>query len=270
MNRRGFNMRQVLRVICGLGLFMFSACSEGGSIDVTPMDSVVDSTFPIDTQAPVDTTAVDSTAPELPDGQNDSMDSEDAAPQCEPGTGCFGEACESSDDCLSSLCVPHLGNQVCSQTCGECPTNWRCKQVTTGSSDVTFICVSDFTYLCQPCTENSDCKSDLTQEACVIYEGEGRFCGAACEADEECPGGFSCIDAENASGGTSQQCVRSAGVCECSTTASELALSTPCNKDNEYGSCAGVRSCSDEGLSACDASEPTAETCNGLDDDCDG
>ncbi len=43
----------------------------------------------------------------------------------------------------------------------------------------------------------------------------------------------------------------------------------PCTNDNEFGSCPGLADCIG-GKWSCDAPDPVAETCNGLDDDCNG
>jgi hypothetical protein len=59
-------------------------------------------------------------------------------------------------------------------------------------------------------------------------------------------------------------------MCVCSDLAIESSLSTPCIQENEHGSCEGARACTAEGLASCDAKEPSPETCNSIDDDCDG
>jgi outer membrane protein assembly factor BamB len=59
-------------------------------------------------------------------------------------------------------------------------------------------------------------------------------------------------------------------VCPCPPDAIASAASTPCARANALGTCEGERICGAEGLSACSAAEPAAESCNGVDDDCDG
>jgi len=193
--------------------------------------------------------------------------------ECEPGTGCFGELCDGNADCLSGICVAHMGDTVCSQFCvEECPEGWDCKQVGGMGPDASFACVSAFSHLCLPCLDNSGCSTEYVQNVCVEYEGEGFFCGASCGKGEgeECPGGFVCKEVASADGGMSMQCVSVEAVCDCSQTASKLGLATACGFSNEFGTCEGIRVCSEDGLSDCDATVPGPEECNGKDDNCDG
>ncbi|MGB0590622.1 MAG: fibrinogen-like YCDxxxxGGGW domain-containing protein, partial [Myxococcota bacterium] len=193
----------------------------------------------------------------------------DASEPASPGE--FGDPCEEDADCYSGLCGEHLGDEVCTKTCeSECPPGWSCEQVVLGGGDPTYICVSLFEHLCKPCMEGSDCESLTTAAACITYEGEGSFCGASCEVDAECPEGFKCQEAVSTRGGSSKQCVNSSGVCECSDHAVELGLQTQCDITNEFGTCSAMRMCTADGLSACEALVPSAEVCNGEDDDCDG
>ncbi len=191
---------------------------------------------------------------------------------CETGSGCFGDPCAGNEDCLSGLCIDHLGDQVCSDYCiEECPQGWACEQVNFGGPDLSFACVSEFPTLCRPCTADDDCKSAAGKEnLCLDYGEEGRFCGAGCDAGLECPEGFECVQALTLDGVQVTQCMAAAGVCNCSETSIALALSTPCEVENEFGLCAGIRVCTETGLSACDAIVPELEECDGLDNNCDG
>ena len=202
---------------------------------------------------------------------NDIAEVSDAEPDgCQPGDGCFLDSCDENNDCLDGLCLIHMGDRVCSQPCvAECPKGWRCVEVDTPGGDVMFACVSDFSHLCLPCIDNSDCSNDDNQNVCVDYGDAGAFCGSTCEEDFDCPEGFECRDTDSVQGGSSRQCFNTEGVCDCSQTAINLGLSTGCSLSNQYGTCDGVRSCTDSGMSECNAQEPMAETCNGLDDDCD-
>ena len=158
---------------------------------------------------------------------------------------------------------------MCSKTCdSDCPLGWDCTLV--GSTgDGQYACVSQFSRLCLPCADSGDCSTEKPS-ACVKYSDGGQYCGGACDLETTCPSGYSCQEVETASGGTSYQCVNTAGVCPCSTLAIESALSTTCEVTNEAGTCEGVRICEEDGLSDCTAATPSVEICNGIDDDCNG
>lgn len=195
-----------------------------------------------------------------------------SGPQCAPGEGCFLDKCEENGDCQSGWCVDHMGDAVCSMGCTEeCPSGWSCQQVAGTAPDVVYVCVSDFANLCKPCASGDNCKSvGGADDVCVDYGAEGAFCGGSCDADEDCPWGFSCTQTETVDGVATTQCVADAGICPCTGKAIELSLWTPCVNANEFGACAGKRVCTHDGLSQCDALVPAAEVCNGMDDDCDG
>lgn len=193
-------------------------------------------------------------------------------PQCDPGEGCFLDPCDENGDCQSGWCVQHLGESVCSQNCqDECPPGWSCQQVAGTVPDVVYICVSDYANLCRPCATKADCTSvGGAEDACLDYGTDGDFCGGLCSEDSDCPWGFSCAAAVTVEGVSTSQCVADAGICPCTGKSIELALSTPCEVSNDFGTCIGQRACTEEGLSPCDALVPQAESCNGIDDDCDG
>jgi len=194
-----------------------------------------------------------------------------AGPQCEAGEGCFLDGCDDNGQCQSGWCVEHMGDGVCTQVCQEeCPQGWSCKQVGGDGPDVVWVCISNYANLCKPCADSGDCKSvGAAEDVCVAYENVGSFCGGSCATSEDCPWGFSCKEVE-VGGAVSSQCVADAGICPCVDRSIELALSTPCSLDNEWGTCEGERTCTQDGLSDCTAATPAPEECNGLDDDCDG
>jgi hypothetical protein len=190
--------------------------------------------------------------------------------ECDPGTGCFLDPCAENGDCQSGWCVEHMGEAVCTVPCQEdCPPGWSCKQV--AGVDVVYICISDVSNLCKPCSSGDSCQSSSgSEDVCVDYESEGAFCGSVCVENDDCPWGFSCLTTDTVDGISTLQCVADAGVCPCTSRSVELALWTSCEVTNELGTCAGKRVCAAEGLTACDALVPQLEICNGIDDDCDG
>ena len=189
----------------------------------------------------------------------------------EPAAGGFVTPCATNDDCFSGLCVDHLGTKVCTKACdSDCPAGWECTEISLGGQDVTWACISDYTHLCRPCASKADCTTLGVEDVCVVYGDQGSFCGAGCDDDDACPDGYSCDVVDTTSGATTKQCVADAGVCVCSDAAIDLALTTPCYRESEAGTCDGIRTCTPDGLSACNAAVASVEECNGLDDDCDG
>jgi hypothetical protein len=262
------------RVTILVAAVLLCACSSGGSPVVA--DAVNGDTRPAaDFVVPVDFAAPDSDI--VPDLLFDGWDSAETEPDlpfvnCQPGDGCFMDKCSDNGDCQSGWCVEHMGEGVCSQACSEeCPQGWSCKQVGASDPDLVFVCVSNHSNLCKPCAGADSCKAlGGADDVCVDYGPEGSFCGGACQQNEDCPWGFSCLSAVTIDGIELMQCVADAGTCACSGKSIALALWTPCSLESEFGLCAGKRVCTEEGLSNCDAAVPVPETCDGTDEDCDG
>ena len=189
---------------------------------------------------------------ELPD-----VDDPDAAPAS------FGEACGADESCASGLCVPHHGGLACSAPCDdddECPSaDWEC---------VAGACRSLHPALCRPCRADMDCVEDPGAARCVHLEGLGGFCGAGCAGDGDCPAGWVCAAVETIGGGGATQCLPSTGACACSEQAVAEGWGAWC--PGPADGCAGARTCTRVGLGPCLSSQPSAEVCNGVDDDCDG
>ena len=196
----------------------------------------------------------------------------DLGPGCAPGEGCFLDKCEENTQCQSGWCVEHMGEGVCSMNCQEeCPPGWNCKLLAGTGPDPVYVCISDHSNLCKPCASNGDCQSEgAATDACISYDKEGSFCGGACEGDDDCPWGFTCMEAQTVESVPLMSCVADAGVCPCTGKSAALGLSTPCSIDNQWGQCSGKRVCSDIGLADCDAAVPAQEICNSIDDNCDG
>ncbi len=165
------------------------------------------------------------------------------------GAGCPGQACLEDSDCQVGSCVWHMGGKVCSGPCGEsCPDGFEC---------IEDACLSETPMLCRPCNEDADCGS----APCLDYGAQGRFCGAPCSPEVPCPGGFFC---------DAGQCKSDTDTCTCSAASIALGDKTVCTITNDLGSCSGERTCGDAGLSTCSATEPSADVCDGVDNNCDG
>lgn len=257
-----------------LTMWLTAACStapgQTASTDSTAADSSGDTTVEVFIAEATPDNAVDNRVePDI--WLTDTVPAETFV-SCEAGEGCFLDPCSENSQCQSGFCVDHMGEGVCSQPCQEeCPPGWTCQQVGAGGPDLSFACVSKVSNLCRPCAGGADCKSPGgAEDVCVDYGEEGSFCGGVCTTDDDCPWGFSCSTTVTVEGNSTLQCVADAGICPCTGKSAALSLSTPCEVSNEFGTCAGSRVCTDEGLTECDAAVPAEELCDGLDNDCDG
>ena len=140
-----------------------------------------------------------------------------------------------------------------------------------------------FDWLCNPCAKSADCqKGALSDAACVNYGVGGNFCGTVCSDNKGCPTGYKCESGKSVEGKTLKQCVREGatkdglGTCSCSDYAKSNKLTTSCviehknDKGEVIGSCDGTRTCAAAGLTKCVGTDPEAEKCDGVDNDCDG
>ncbi len=264
----------VARLSASALLLAIAGCSGGGTlISTDARDDASDVTGSEPDQSAPDLAAELPSPPDQWDVWTDAAVDliEDDGQSCKPGQGCFLDPCEGNGDCLSGACIEHMGNKVCSQGCvEECPEGFLCEPFDAGGPDLTYVCLSPYTTLCKPCSATQDCKSEAgTQDACIDYGPQGRFCGADC-SQGPCPMGYVCKDALTAEGVGVKQCMAEQGVCACSTLAKALGLSTTCYVENDFGKCTGKRACVADGLQACSAPVPAEESCNGVDDDCDG
>jgi hypothetical protein len=190
-----------------------------------------------------------------------------------PAPGEPGYPCESDGDCISGLCIPTPDGQQCTLVCmDECPFGWECRLHGPSLPDEVYVCVPTDVDLCRPCETNEDCFTDGTDggQACVVYGPSGNFCGAPCELADDCPAGYQCATLPDVTGGNVSQCVLELGECACKQRFVDAAASTSCWLENDEGLCAGARSCKALGLTDCDAQQPSEESCNGIDDNCNG
>ena len=189
-----------------------------------------------------------------------------------PLPGELGYPCVGPDQCDSGFCIYTPDGQQCTVNCLEdCPMGWQCLQHQPSLPDEVYICAPVQMNLCKPCGKNSDCLTNGVDlgDKCVGYGGAGAFCGGTCMGNSDCPGGYECKQVLDVWGSESSQCVLEEGECACQAWFVDEGASTTCENSNQHGICAGLRVCAPQGLTACDASVPAKELCNGQDDDCD-
>ncbi|MGV3620997.1 MAG: hypothetical protein ACO1OB_09270, partial [Archangium sp.] len=175
-----------------------------------------------------------------------------------------GESCDNDDRCVTGLCDgPNGENPVCVRRCSDiCNSNEVCVQLTPNR----FSCQPDKRQLCAPCTTDSACP--YPSDKCISVNNES-VCGRDCAFDQNCPTGYRCVNAVGVDGNSKiQQCVPIVASCACLARGDFM---QQCEVSNTLGTCFGVKECDlVQNAVVCSASEPVAEMCNGLDDDCDG
>ena len=213
--------------------------------------------------------------PEVPEGvQETEAGGEDVGFEEEVTLDCPGGAycpCEVNEDCDSELCIETMTGWQCMNPClsaESCPKSWQCAVVAGTGGDVVYGCVDPNVHLCQPCKTNDECASSFLpgKNLCIEYGPHGLFCGSECDDEEDCPAGFACTEEGDGRQFAMQCRPVDDGECPCSEKHIDKAYLTFCYEENEFGKCVGERTCDVE----CGAQVPSGETCNGLDEDCDG
>ena len=144
--------------------------------------------------------------------------------------------------------------------CPPCPAGYSCFD---GGTNALPQCMPAGEFACAPCQDDSTCLGGL----CVGEDGPG-YCRIPCAVGAgvtSCPVGFDC--AKDAASGKSL-CTPQTGICSC--YAGKVGASKLCQSSTNQGTCAGVAVCGPTGWSPCNAKQATAESCNSVDDDCDG
>jgi hypothetical protein len=186
------------------------------------------------------------------------------------GTRRFGELCDGGAVCESSFCLNGPQGSFCTTECGGdggCALGYACKRVPNpdrpDSGMDQALCALPQPLLCQDCTTDRECGA-TGGDRCVRLEG-GRFCGRDCTFSG-CPDLYRCeLQPDGA-----RQCVPDGRTCDC--TPQTLGLQKGCRGPaSPFGRCEGNQVCqADGGFTPCDAPAAIEETCNGVDDDCNG
>jgi len=222
-----------------------------------------------------DTTGGEDTGGDEDAGEDTGADTGPVEPSCPGGAGC---ACEEDKECYSDFCIDVGTKKVCAGKCSDgCKDDELCVKQSGAE-----ICVPKFDLMCNPCKDNKECQGPGGEgNRCVDRGNDGFFCGTVCKTSSDCAKGYVCEDGKDVDGAKTRQCVKPVGeVCACGEAALKAELATWCKaKSDAGGFCTGERKClakgapgapDDGGLTACVAPAPATETCDGIDNDCDG
>ena len=253
---------------------------DGAKGDATLGDgTVADGTVADSATADVATDALDDAGSDASDATvgdaADSADGGDATPTCPGDPGCV---CKEDKDCTAGACALKAdGTKVCASPCtadADCGKAEACQDV----SGVK-VCVEAGASLCAPCVSNSACTYGDDDGVCVAGGSAGNFCGTSCTTTADCVSGYSCDDVKDVASKDAKQCVpENKAVCACSGYAIATAAKTTCFAAGLPG-CTSTRQCLADGaagaptgggLGACTTKAPEKETCDGIDNNCDG
>jgi hypothetical protein len=177
----------------------------------------------------------------------------------------IGTSCTTAAECPGGYCIEGFGDHICTDDCTVgCPSGWQCR-ATNIEGDLISVCVPPAFQLCTPCTGDTQCGDGV----CVTLGGEG-FCLPHCPFEGSCPQGYSCgVDPTGKNAGNF--CVPMTQACTCTSGADEGNMRT-CSKMTSLGTCQGLETCDPNagGWVGCTAPTATLESCDGLDNDCNG
>ena len=172
-----------------------------------------------------------------------------AASDCSAGDADLGHECVDFGE-RGSFC----GGECASD--GKCPSGYSCVEVPVGSGGFKKQCVPDNNSCeCSPLAVQLELETD-----CLVSSEFG-----ACQGTRRCTDiGLTECSALNAA----------VEVCnglddDCNGATDDFPDGFICQKTNDFGTCEGIGQCLG-GIEACDAPEAKPETCNGIDDDCNG
>ena len=266
-----FSFLLVAILSCGGG----GVTTDGGVTDGIDQDIPVGTDIadpgPVDLADTTDAGMETVDAPDVPEvtdegGTDDGLSADEGADPCPGGIGC---PCKDNGECFSGFCVETMYGGQCASPCDtaeSCPQGWTCTLIAI-HPDALYVCVDPGARLCKPCKVDGDCSYDWAagKSLCVELGPLGAFCGIQCEDNQGCPDGFTCVEMGDEREPL-KQCLPDDGECPCTDKYIDQGDETYCWIENELGSCFGVRTCDAE----CDATVPSVEACNTLDDDCDG
>ena len=186
----------------------------------------------------------------------------DCVSLCIPQLDKSCDPCQSDADCLAGRCLPVAEGMACADQCSAdqpCPDGYDCVEAPPeDAAGVSF---------CEPTNGTCDCTAENAGEArpCTVQNDHG-----ICAGEETCDlagGWIGCTAATPAT----ETCNGVDDDCNSLADDGLTGEGEKCTKAIEgVGSCDGFQSCKGEAGWFCDAATPTVETCNEVDDDCNG
>ncbi len=283
-------LRATLFALAALSLAAATSCGGSGNKPDAGIDAIQDVPADVTPDIPGDEGVGEGTRdvppnPDVLDAEvndindilevNEVLEDAEVPPVCPAGGSGFMCPCQVNDDCLSGLCIDTMDQRICTKVCGadsSCPTGWPCENVTVGGESK-FECIYPFPNLCRPCQNDEDCLPQgggaNRRFLCIDGGPAGRFCGGPCDRSTDCPTykgqTFDCVPV-TVSGVDVKQCRPTSNECPCTQKFQDDGYLTTCYVQNEFGKCTAQRKCNE----LCTANSPQVESCNLVDDNCDG
>lgn len=182
----------------------------------------------------------------------------------------FGATCTAATECKSGKCedVGPTGkpNKVCVEPCKTgtpCPKDAHCTV-----SFATPVCVPNNNDQCGVCKLDTDCKTK--GDRCLDGPKKEKFCAQDCGFDGGCPTGTECKAVPGGMAGDKACVPVGGGSCPCAPNRD--GDERECTKMGSGLTCTGKEKCDAKTMmyAGCTATTPAPESCNSLDDDCNG
>ncbi len=197
----------------------------------------------------------------------------DAIFGCVPESLNLGRPCGSDLDCIAAIgqtiagvgdvCIPAGSDgNFCGSDCSsgqKCVAGFSCKSVQSISGKLAKQCVAD--KIDDNCTERYE--FEKAETACTVQNADG-----TCKGKRHCEGGKSShLSACDAAQPAPELCNQKDD--NCNGVVDEPVANAKCQVTVGKFSCPGTPLCSN-GVETCIGQKPSAEACNGLDDNCNG
>ena len=173
-----------------------------------------------------------------------------------PGTlGGTGSPCAGAGDCSSGICINVNGDQYCTETCGTCPTGFRCGPNPNNAAQQ--VCLRDNGLnraVCETCIGGATnaCLNNGLCVAGIPEQNQGR-CVEPCGAGNTCDPQFRCLAVTLQDGSIADYCFPRSSDCTDLSNFATLQLGQRCDNDPPCADglvCVGICApdCTDNGM----------------------